>query len=242
MGLSQDKPSEAKTPKYAVTMATLESHIHIIGDIERGVKLYNRGGAEFREQADEPHHYLANVPHKGSDTRTVTVTFSRDGQDIVQHYCHCSFRSRGNPVCRHIVAAVLAIQGGIVGTKIILGKTAAVSTSADEAKTARAVGSGDLDVFATPSMIALMERAACEVLADALDEGQTSVGTAVSVNHTAASLPGASITATATIVSVSGRKIEFDVAANDDKGEIGSGKHTRMIVDSERFMKSANKR
>ena len=85
-------------------------------------------------------------------------------------------------------------------------------------------------------MIALMERAAYELLADALDEGQTSVGTHISVEHTAASPVGAHISAKATITSVRGRKIEFYITANDGKSEIGIGKHTRVIVDEIRFM------
>ena len=225
--------------KYNVTIPTLESHNHIIGDIERGVKTYNKGGIEFEER--EPNHYWAHVPHKNNETKTVTVTFSRGGQDIEQHYCDCSWRSSGKPVCRHVVAAVLAIQGGIIETKITLGKTATVTAAVDETNTARAVGSGSLDVFATPMMIALMERAACEVLADTLGDGQTSVGIFISADHTAASPIGANITAKATITSVRGRKIEFYITANDNKGEIGIGKHTRMIVDSERFMQKLRK-
>ena len=221
--------------KYNVTIPTLESHNHIIGDIERGIKTYNRGGVEFEER--EPNQYWARVPHKSNTTKTATVTFSSNGQDIEHHYCDCSWRSSGNPVCRHVVAAVLAIQGGIIETKITLEKTATVTTEVDETNTARAVGSGSLEVFATPMMIALMERAACEVLADALGDGQTSVGIFISADHTAASPIGARISSKATITSVRGRKIEFYITAKDGKGEIGIGKHTRMIVDSERFMK-----
>lgn len=227
--------SEGK--KIAVTMATLESHNHIVGDIERGVKIYHRGGVEFMEY--EPGLYWAKVPHKGDDTKAVTVVFSRDGQDIEQHSCHCCWRSHGNPVCRHVVAAVLAIQGGVAESKLALGKTATVSTIVMEQNTAAAVGSGSLDVFATPMMIALMEQAACATLADALEPGQTSVGTQISVTHTAASPLGAEVTATAAIESVFGRRIEFSVTAGDGAGQIGSGKHTRMIVDGERLQAKA---
>jgi len=136
---------------------------------------------------------------------------------------------------------VLAVQSGVIDTKIRLGKTASVTVTVDSSNTAKAVGSGSLDVFATPMMIALMEHAACEVLAGALDDGQTSVGTYISANHTAASPIGAKITATATINSVSGRKIEFKVSASDEHRTIGEGKHTRMLVDSKRFMERAGK-
>ena len=125
---------------------------------------------------------------------------------------------------------------------ISVGKTAAVSTTVDESNTARAVGSGSLNVFATPMMIALMERAACEVLSDVLETGQTSVGTQIEVSHTAASPPGSTITAAATIVNADGRKIEFTVTASDGVGEIGNGTHTRVIVDETKFMAKANEK
>jgi predicted thioesterase len=120
--------------------------------------------------------------------------------------------------------------------KIAIGKTADVSVTVNENMTARAVGSGSLNVFATPMLVALMERAACAVLSDALEKGQTSVGTQISVSHTAASPIGAEITATAAITDVSGRKIEFAVTASDGLKEIGSGTHTRVIVDEAKFM------
>lgn len=118
-----------------------------------------------------------------------------------------------------------------------IGKTARASVSVTGQNTARAVGSGSLEVFATPMMIALMERAACVALADSLEAGQTSVGVSVSVSHTAASPVGALVTAEAVITSVDGRKIEFDVAARDENNCIGAGKHTRVIVDGAKFMK-----
>jgi RimJ/RimL family protein N-acetyltransferase/predicted thioesterase len=121
----------------------------------------------------------------------------------------------------------------------LIGKTASVSTIVAESNTAKTIGSGALSVFATPMMIALMEKAACECLADTLTDGQTTVGTQIEIEHTAASPLGAKITATATIDFVSGRKIEFTVTANDSAGEIGKGKHTRFIVGEERFMAKA---
>jgi predicted thioesterase len=81
-----------------------------------------------------------------------------------------------------------------------------------------------------------MERAACIVLSDALEEGQTSVGTQINVSHTSASPIGAEISAAATITGVSGRKIDFTVTARDGAEEIGSGTHTRVIVDEAKFM------
>ncbi|MDR2137522.1 MAG: thioesterase family protein [Synergistaceae bacterium] len=133
-------------------------------------------------------------------------------------------------------------RGGMDVDDTQIGKTAAASTTVDESNTARAVGSGSLDVFATPMMIALMERAACKALSDVLESGQTSVGTQIGVSHSAASPLGSSITATATITSFGGRKIEFAVAASDGVTEIGRGTHTRVIVDEAKFMTKAREK
>ena len=121
-------------------------------------------------------------------------------------------------------------------TEPSLGITANVETTVSESNTAKTVGSGNLDVYATPMLIALMEQAACACLEGALADGQTSVGTHIAVEHTAASPIGAKITATAVISAINGRQIEFDVTARDTSGDIGAGTHTRVIVDAERFM------
>ena len=118
----------------------------------------------------------------------------------------------------------------------MIGKTAEVTTMVATENTAGAVGSGSLQVYATPSMIALMEQAACACLADNIEQGQTSIGISVHVEHTSASVIGAEITASATITAVSKRSVEFRVSARDYAGEIGSGRHIRVIVDEKRFM------
>jgi len=94
----------------AVTLRRLEEHNHIVGDIPRGVKLYERGGIEFTEF--EPNYFVGRVPHKNGTTKTVSVTFTDDGLDIEHHFCDCSRKSKNPPICRHVVAAILAIQGG----------------------------------------------------------------------------------------------------------------------------------
>lgn len=116
----------------------------------------------------------------------------------------------------------------------MIGTTATVSTTVSEKNTAKTVGSGSLEVFSTPMMVALMEQAACECLK--LEPGQTSVGTQISVEHKVASAIGAEISATATITGAEGRKITFAVSARDTNNEIGEGTHTRFIVDAARFM------
>lgn len=229
--------------KLNITLPTLESHNHFVGDIERGVKIYKQGKVEWKEQEDN--FYLARVPHKG-EFKTVSISFTRDGQDLEHHHCDCSWRyaskNKRPPICRHVVAATLAVQGEIPETGISLGKSATVNVVVNESNTASAMKSGTLPVFATPSLIALMEQAACECLADCLSEEQTSVGSSISIEHTAASPIGAEIKATATIDFVFGRKIEFNITARDNAGEVGKGKHTRFIVDSEKFTAKASKR
>ena len=118
----------------------------------------------------------------------------------------------------------------------MIGKTAEARTIVTTENTAQAVGSGSLLVFATPMMVALMEQAACACLADELEPGKTSVGISVHIEHTSASVIGAEITATAAITAVNKRSIEFRVSAKDRTGEIGSGRHIRVIVDERRFM------
>ena len=102
--------------------------------------------------------------------------------------------------------------------------------------TALALGSGDMEVFATPAMVALMENAAMLAVAPHLDEGVTTVGVEISTSHIKASPLGASIWASAELVAIDGRKLSFEVKAWDSQGTIGEGKHTRFVVDRERFL------
>ena len=118
----------------------------------------------------------------------------------------------------------------------MINNTVTVHTTVDQTNTALAVGSGNLEVFATPMMIALMERAACEAISGSLEAGQSSVGTQISVSHTAASPVGARVSATATVTQIEGRQVEFALTAHCGEREIGRGTHTRFIIDAERFM------
>lgn len=107
--------------------------------------------------------------------------------------------------------------------------------------TAAAVKSGSLDVFATPMMLALMEEATCLACAPLLDEGETTVGTGVSISHDKASGLGTVITACATLEKAEGRKLTFSVYAEDDKGDrIGKGTIERFVVLADKFMKRVN--
>ena len=124
----------------------------------------------------------------------------------------------------------------------LIGKTASVSKMVGNTDTAASMKSGSLPVLATPALTALMEQASCKCLSEWLKSGQTSVGTAICIEHTAASPIGARITATAEITKVSGKKIGFAVTARDNTGEIGHGTHNRFIVETDRFLKKAEKR
>lgn len=112
-----------------------------------------------------------------------------------------------------------------------------VFSQVDTPITAASMGSGSLDVLATPAVVALMEKAACELLAPYLDEGLTTVGTKISINHTSASPKGASIKATAVLTEIDGRRFCFDVFAYDNAGLIARGTHERYSVKWEYFMK-----
>ncbi|MCD8317915.1 MAG: thioesterase family protein [Paraprevotella sp.] len=98
------------------------------------------------------------------------------------------------------------------------------------------VGSGDLEVLATPIMAALMENAAMMAVKEALDEGMTTVGGHLSTSHIKPTAPGQTVCATATLTAVDGRKLTFKVTARDEYGTIGEGEHIRFIVDRQKFM------
>ena len=101
---------------------------------------------------------------------------------------------------------------------------------------AAVMGSGDLHVFATPAMVALMENAAMLAVAPHLPEGSTTVGAMMNTSHVKPSPVDESIKATAVLTEVEGRKLTFEIKAEDSKGVIGEAVHVRYIVDRERFM------
>lgn len=116
------------------------------------------------------------------------------------------------------------------------GLTAVSRTTVTPQNTAAAMGSGDMPVFATPAMVALMENAAMLAVAPGLPEGAATVGAEMNVSHIKPSGLGAEIVASAVVTAVEGRKITFNVGARDAEGMIGEGTHVRFIVDRERFL------
>ncbi|MBQ2863133.1 MAG: dihydrolipoamide acyltransferase, partial [Clostridia bacterium] len=96
------------------------------------------------------------------------------------------------------------------------GMVGCATVTVNEANTAKSVGSGLLPVFSTPSMIALLEMAACNCVSDYLDEGSSSVGTLINVKHLAATPIGMTVTATATLTEIDGRRLVFDISVSDE--------------------------
>lgn len=107
-----------------------------------------------------------------------------------------------------------------------------------DADLASAVGSGDVPVLATPTLIAWFEAATVAAVRDQLEDGTTTVGMRVRIDHVAPTTAGATVRARATLVEVDGRRLTFEVSAaeRDDGPEVATGKITRVIVDRERFL------
>ena len=120
--------------------------------------------------------------------------------------------------------------------EITIGLKAEVYTVVEREDTAAEVGSGDLLVYATPCMAALMEGAACEALADVIKEGQTTVGIELNLQHTSATPVGLEVRAEAEVTAVDGKVITFKIHAFDEAGEIGHGTHKRVIVSAQKFL------
>ena len=106
------------------------------------------------------------------------------------------------------------------------GLTGKAEVKVDDTNTAVTMGSGSLKVFATPAMIALIEKAACKALEGQLEDGQTTVGTKLDVMN---------VTAEAALTEVDNRRLVFEVVARDEKDIIGKGTHERFIVNAEKF-------
>lgn len=122
------------------------------------------------------------------------------------------------------------LSTGIRGSKTV---------SVTESNTAMALGSGTLEVFATPAMIALIEGVASASVAPYLDEGSSTVGTHLDIAHSAATPIGMDVTCETELVEIDRRRLVFKVVVSDSKGEVGSGTHERFVVDDAKFMSKA---
>ena len=102
--------------------------------------------------------------------------------------------------------------------------------------TAAVYGSGSLEVFATPAMIALMEKTCLESVNDKIGESNTTVGIAVNIKHLKASPVGGTIRCEAKLIEVDSRRLVFEVKCFEGETLVGEGTHERFVVDSEKFM------
>ena len=125
---------------------------------------------------------------------------------------------------------------------LVPGLSATIRHRVDQASTAGELGSGSVDVLATPELVRLMEHAAVAALAGRLPPGMTSVGSAIRVEHLAPTPIGLEVEVTATLREVQGRRLAFEVTAHDGVEEVGRGSHERVIVNLEQFMARANRK
>ncbi|MBE6845013.1 MAG: dihydrolipoamide acyltransferase [Ruminococcus sp.] len=124
--------------------------------------------------------------------------------------------------------------------EIKIGTIGTAETIVSKENMAVTVGSGSLEVFSTPMMTALMEKAACNAIADFLEGDETTVGTKLDISHDSATPAGMTVKATAEVIEVNGREIVYTVKAEDECGSIGKGLHKRFLVFSEKFMSRTN--
>ena len=123
-----------------------------------------------------------------------------------------------------------------------IGTTKTVTITVSPNDSAKTYGSGTLDVFATPAMIALMERTAMDSVAPYLAEDEATVGTEVNVQHLSATPIGCTVTCQSELTEIDGRKLTFKVTASDNKGVIGEGTHQRFIIKKEKFLAKASEK
>lgn len=119
------------------------------------------------------------------------------------------------------------------------GLTGEQTLKVTEELTAKAMGSGELPVLATPAMIALIEETAWKSVAPELEEGQGTVGTRIDIAHVSATPVGLTVTCYTELIEIDRRRLVFKVEVSDDTGKIGEGTHERFIVNNERFLTKA---
>jgi len=115
-----------------------------------------------------------------------------------------------------------------------------INENVTEEKTASAVGSGFLPVYATPAMIALMEKTSAKLVEPFLAESEGTVGISVNIKHISATPVGMAVSCTSELVEIDRKRLVFKVEAFDEKGKIGEGTHERFIINNDRFMEKVN--
>jgi len=126
--------------------------------------------------------------------------------------------------------------------KLHPGITHTVTQKVEFKDTAACYGSGLVEVFATPAMVVLMERASYEAVLPFLGEELNTVGFEVNIRHFKPTPIGMEVKCTATLIEVDGKKLTFNVVASDEEGKIGEGTHIRYIINSKEFMDNLNKK
>ena len=122
------------------------------------------------------------------------------------------------------------------------GRQATVEETVTEDMTADRLGSGDVPVLGTPVVLALVEAAAVAAVADELEPGTTTVGASVALDHLAPTPVGGTVTATAALAQVEGRRLTYRFEVTDAAGPVARGEHVRVIVDRDRFLGTARDR
>lgn len=125
---------------------------------------------------------------------------------------------------------IFMLEAGICGEQ-------SVAVTAEN--TAKTMGSGTLDVFATPALVALAEKTCWMSVAAALDEGCGTVGTRLELEHSAPTPVGMTVTCESELTAVEGRKLVFKVSLHDEKGSVGGGVHERFIINNAKFAAKA---
>ena len=120
------------------------------------------------------------------------------------------------------------------------GIKAEKSLTVTDANTAKTMGSGTLDVFATPAMVALIEQTAYTSIESELEPGWGSVGTSLNIQHLSATPVGMTVTATTELVEVDRRRLVFHAEVYHEKGLVGKGTHERFLVENEKFQAKAD--
>ena len=153
----------------------------------------------------------------------------------------CGRQGEGTPI-----SGAQGARGGrgARDTRVTVGLRATIAAEVTDADTARALGSGDVPVLGTPRLLALAEAACVAAVAPQLDEGQTTVGTAVSLEHKRARPIGAQIEVEAELAGIEGRRLFFNFIAygpgTGDDAVIGAGTVERMLVDRDRFLRGVH--
>lgn len=122
----------------------------------------------------------------------------------------------------------------------LTGSSATVTQTVTEAMSAEHVGSGTASVFSTPELVLLLEKTALAAIDGKLETGKTTVGSRLDVTHLAATPVGMIVTCTAKVMAVDGRKLTFEVTAEDERETIATGTHVRFIVDAQKFQARAD--